>query len=269
MGALISKLTFTGEVLRSILAYIIFGWSKTAYMGHLTEEDAEIVWPYKFLSDKVIVEALSKLLKERGALEKLSDDALAKICRQLEFFYTEEAMVGELDMVALAESLIVQSTWYLPLVDESSPLPPSDLLKLKVPKVRFGKTEIDMPVLTCGGMRIQNSWFPDSIPVLSPNRKAVLESTPQQNLKDCIRYCLALGINHFETARMYGSSEYQMVEALYEMIETGEIKREDFIFQTKIILQKSEKGFKTLWDQTWKNCEKLGHIDLFSLHASE
>ena len=29
---------------------------------------------------------------------------------------------------------------------------------MKVPRRRFGRTEIDVPVLTCGGMRFQQSW---------------------------------------------------------------------------------------------------------------
>lgn len=223
----------------------------------------------KFLSDQAIVDALKTLINETGtSLDKLSDDALVKICRQLEHFYTKENVVGEKEIYALAEFLIDQSIWYQPLVDASTKVSPdSKLLKSIVPKVRFGKTELQISSITCGGMRLQNTWLPDSIPMLSPNRDFVLKSPPQQNIKDCIKYCLALGINHFETARLYGTSEYQMTEALYQLIQEGEIKREDFIFQTKIV-SSDKKGFMKLWDATWSNVgEKLGYIDLFAVHG--
>lgn len=77
-----------------------------------------------------------------------------------------------------------------------------------------------------------------------------------------------MGINHFETARMYGTSEYQMTEALYELMQEGFCKREDFIFQTKIA-PATTKEFQKRWDLSWANVgEKLGHIDLFGVHAA-
>ena len=163
------------------------------------------------------------------------------------------------DMVKLAEDLVDQSVWYKK--------DPSAIVK--VPKVRFGKTELQMPVVTCGGMRLQNTWLPDTLPlVLIPKRKTVLASTAQRNVKECIRTCMKLGINHFETARMYGTSEYQIVEALYELMEEGEFKREDFIFQTKIMGGTSGKDFEKTFNQSWANIEKkLGYIDLLSLHG--
>lgn len=58
-----------------------------------------------------------------------------------------------------------------------------------------------------------------------------------------------------------------MVEALYELIQEGECKREDFILQTKIPAG-DEKAFMKFWTQSWDNVEdKLGYIDLLSLHA--
>ena len=269
MASLIEALLFVGNFVKSVFAYALFGWSKTAYLGNLKPSKGKRVLPYKFLSDQTIVVALNNLFDGKEALELLSNDALLKICRQLEFFYTELKMTSEQEMISLAQCLIDQSIWYRPLVDRTKSLSPnSKLLELKVPKVRFGKTNLQMPVLTCGGMRLQNTWCPDSIPVISPNRQVVLNSPPQKNIKDCIRYCMALGLNHFETARMYGTSEYQMIQALYELIEEGEIKREDFIFQTKVVVQNTAKGFLELFDQTWANVhKKLGYIDLFSLHA--
>jgi len=64
---------------------------------------------------------------------------------------------------------------------------------------RFGRTELQMPVFSCGGMRYQYKWKdlpPKEIPAKN-----------QQNLEATIRRSLEIGINHIETARGYGTSE--------------------------------------------------------------
>jgi len=69
--------------------------------------------------------------------------------------------------------------------------------------LRFGRTEIRMPVVSCGGMRYQYKWQdvdPDAIP-----------RDNQENLEATIRRAFELGINHFETARGYGSSELNRI----------------------------------------------------------
>ena len=67
---------------------------------------------------------------------------------------------------------------------------------------RFGRTNIEMPVFSCGGMRYQQSWddiAPDTV-----------EESGQRNLEETILRSLEVGINHIETARGYGSSEMQL-----------------------------------------------------------
>jgi len=119
-----------------------------------------------------------------------------------------------------------------------------------------------------GGMRFQQTWLPDFVPYLSPKRAKVLKSPSQENIKDIVRNCLALGLNHFETARFYGTSEYQLVDALYELIQNGEIKREDFIFQTKVGPTKTREEFEKSFMQSWENIgSKLGYIDLLAIHG--
>merc|ERR1711871_1861736 len=72
------------------------------------------------------------------------------------------------------------------------------------PKVRFGRTEIQMPVLTLGGMRQQQTWSPpDNMTMDDVNREC------QENFEKIADRAMELGINHFETARGYGSSELQ------------------------------------------------------------
>ena len=68
---------------------------------------------------------------------------------------------------------------------------------------RFGRTEIRMPVISCVGMRYQYKWQ-DVDPVAIPRDN-------QENLEATIRRAFELGINHFETARGYGSSELNRI----------------------------------------------------------
>ena len=61
---------------------------------------------------------------------------------------------------------------------------------------RFGKTELQVPVFSCGGMRYQHKWDdidPSEVP-----------ADGQANLEATIHRALELGINHIETARGYG-----------------------------------------------------------------
>jgi len=58
---------------------------------------------------------------------------------------------------------------------------------------RFGRTELAMPVISCGGMRYQFKWQdvdPKDIPRAN-----------QENLEATIHRAVDLGINHIETAR--------------------------------------------------------------------
>ena len=117
---------------------------------------------------------------------------------------------------------------------------------------RFGRTELKMPVLTCGGMRFQDKWTdvdPASIP---PEGQANLEAT--------VRHALELGINHIETARGYGSSEMQLGSFL------PSIPREQLIVQTKVAPTATEKEFLDTFDKSM-NYLGLDHVDLFSLHG--
>ena len=94
-------------------------------------------------------------------------------------------------------------------------------------------------------------WIPDTIPLLKPNKSKVVQSPSQENLRAVIKACLKVGLNHFETARFYGSSECQFVDALAGLVEDGTVKREDFIFQTKLMLNATKEEFEKQWDATW------------------
>jgi predicted aldo/keto reductase-like oxidoreductase len=191
---------------------------------------------------KAVVEAL------REKLDYISGDSLVKIVRQLEFWVKEK--LPESELVDLTKRLVHAATWQ------------SRMGSFQVPKVRFGRTEVQMPIVTCGTMRFQHTWMPDFVPIVI-NKKKVVETPSQVNLLEVVRQCLKMGINHFETARLYGTSEVQLMHALSTLIELGEIKRSDFILQTKLSV-----GPKAAWEkafqQSWEHFEPLGYIDLLS-----
>src|ERR1041384_3961240 len=94
---------------------------------------------------------------------------------------------------------------------------------------RFGRTELQMPVISCGGMRYQYKWQ-DVAPAEVP-------ADNQRNLEAPIHRAVELGINHIETARGYGSSEMQLGSVL------PSLPREKIIVQTKVGPKESTKEF--------------------------
>jgi hypothetical protein len=117
---------------------------------------------------------------------------------------------------------------------------------------RFGRTELQMPVFSCGGMRYQYKWqdLPQSqIPIDN-----------QRNLEATIRRAFELGINHIETARGYGTSEMQLGETL------SQLPREKLIFQTKISPKPDPVEFCRQFQQSLNFCQ-LEYVDLLGIHG--
>jgi hypothetical protein len=117
---------------------------------------------------------------------------------------------------------------------------------------RFGRTELAMPVISCGGMRYQFKWE-DVDPGAIPRAN-------QANLEAVIHRALELGINHIETARGYGTSEMQLGHVL------PELPREKIIVQTKVKPCATQKEFLEIFETSMKYL-KLDHVDLLSLHG--
>ena len=117
---------------------------------------------------------------------------------------------------------------------------------------RFGRTELSMPVFSCGGMRYQFKWQdvpPQDIPAEN-----------QDNLEATIRRAVEVGINHIETARGYGSSEMQLGRIL------PTFPRDKIIVQTKVAPMASVDEFLKTFDQSMDYL-RLDHVDLLSLHG--
>ena len=117
---------------------------------------------------------------------------------------------------------------------------------------RFGRTEINMPVLSCGGMRYQYKW--QDLP------QSDIPDPEQANLEATIHRALELGINHIETARGYGSSEMQLGQVL------PTIPRDQLIIQTKIGPAPSGAQFLEKFE-TSMNYLKLEYVDLLAFHG--
>ena len=117
---------------------------------------------------------------------------------------------------------------------------------------RFGKTGLQLPVISCGGMRYQHKWQdvdPKEIP-----------ADNQANLEACIQRAVELGIHHIETARGYGTSEMQLGPVL------AQFPRERLIVQTKVAPFADPAEFQRTFDKSMAYL-KLDYVDLLALHG--
>ena len=115
---------------------------------------------------------------------------------------------------------------------------------------RFGRTDIDMSVFSCGGMRPQQSWM----------RSARVGAASQANVEAVVARALAVGINHFETARGYGTSEQQMGKAL------ARHPRSAFMLQTKLRPHENPAEFAKQLEESFALLG-VDTIDLLSFHG--
>ncbi len=117
---------------------------------------------------------------------------------------------------------------------------------------RFGRTELQMPVFSCGGMRYQQAWGD-----LDPKD---IDPANQENLEATIHRAVELGINHIETARGYGTSEMQLGRIL------PTLPREKMIIQTKVGVSEDQATFIEKFEKSMQYLQ-LGYVDLLSFHG--
>lgn len=117
---------------------------------------------------------------------------------------------------------------------------------------RFGRTELQMPVFSCGGMRYQYKW--QDVP------ETAIPADNQQNLEATILRALKVGITHIETARGYGTSELQLGKIL------PTLPREQLIVQTKVEPTATAKEFHEIFEKSLALL-KLDYVDLLGLHG--
>lgn len=117
---------------------------------------------------------------------------------------------------------------------------------------RFGRTELAMPVFSCGGMRYQDGWEDKPLSEIDP--------AVQANLEETIHRSLEFGIHHIETARGYGCSERQLGQVL------PRLPREQLIVQTKVGPEADpELFYRNVIDSLDRL--KLEYVDLFAIHG--
>lgn len=117
---------------------------------------------------------------------------------------------------------------------------------------RFGRTELPMPVFSCGGMRYQYKW--QDVPW------SQIPAENQANLAATIRRAWELGITHIETARGYGTSEMQLGYVL------PTLPRDPLIVQTKVAPNRDPQVFRATFEQSLRNLQ-LDYVDLLGIHG--
>ena len=68
---------------------------------------------------------------------------------------------------------------------------------MELPCRRFGRTNLNMPVLSLGGMRFQKSW--NELNFVDISRKE------QNKVENILNLANKFGFNHIETAKYYGT----------------------------------------------------------------
>jgi hypothetical protein len=117
---------------------------------------------------------------------------------------------------------------------------------------RFGRTELAMPVFSCGGMRYQHKW--QDVP------ENEIPADNQANLEATILRALELGISHIETARGYGTSEMQLGR-LVPRLARGKV-----IVQTKVAPHAKADAFLKTFETSMRYL-RLDYVDLLALHG--
>ena len=123
---------------------------------------------------------------------------------------------------------------------------------MKLPCRRFGRTNLEMPILSLGGMRFQKSW--------DEMKFSEISLDDQKKVEDILNLANKFGFNHIETAKYYGTSEIQLGMGFKS------IKKIPKIIQTKIPPNRDPKLFEA---ELLKSFEKLQvkKIDLLAIHG--
>ena len=123
---------------------------------------------------------------------------------------------------------------------------------MKVPYRRFGRTNLDIPVLSLGGMRFQKSWEQ-----LEFSKVAFHE---QKKVENILNLANEYGLNHIETAKYYGTSEVQLGMGFKNT------KKRPKIIQTKIPPNNDPKIFERDLISSIERL-KVNKIDLLAIHG--
>jgi len=119
---------------------------------------------------------------------------------------------------------------------------------------RFGKTGLDLSVLSLGAMRI-------------PPEDGEEPAQHHDRVMATLRSALDAGINHIETARGYGPSEALIGQALRE----GVIHRNEFVLTTKIGPNDSADAFRRDLDDSMQRMgvDLVDNLDIHGINLTE
>ena len=123
---------------------------------------------------------------------------------------------------------------------------------MALPTRRFGRTELEIPLLSLGGMRFQQSWT--DLPADQ------ITSASQTQLEATLKRAVDLGFHHVETARHYGSSERQLGWALPRTPDPSRL------LQSKVPPRPDADAFEAELELSF---ERLGcdRLDLLAIHG--
>ena len=123
---------------------------------------------------------------------------------------------------------------------------------MALPTRRFGRTELEIPLLSLGGMRFQQSWT--DLPADE------ITSASQTQLEATLKRAVDLGFHHVETARHYGSSERQLGWALPRTPDPSRL------LQSKVPPRPDADAFEAELELSF---ERLGcdRLDLLAIHG--
>ena len=123
---------------------------------------------------------------------------------------------------------------------------------MALPTRRFGRTELEIPLLSLGGMRFQQSWT--DLPAEE------ITSASQTQLEATLKRAVDLGFHHVETARHYGSSERQLGWALPRTPDPSRL------LQSKVPPRPDPDTFEAELELSF---ERLGcdRLDLLAIHG--
>ena len=133
--------------------------------------------------------------------------------------------------------------------------------RFQVPRVRFGKTNVQISILTLGCMRFQQEWGPR---ITQLNQ---VYSNCQDNLYQILYQAVVVyGMNHIETARGYVFSELQLGAALQLLYQPTPIQRSDLLIQTKIPPHADVVTFREMIETSLQHLQ-VDYVDLFAFHG--
>ena len=196
--------------------------------------------------------AISFLCKAMPSFVGESNDRLVKLGRRILYLVQASSSSADKGVVDLEQglALLLEECRVLSLKDGS----------VRVPRVCFGKTGLQMPIVTLGCMRFQQEWGPR---ISEFNQ---VGSDCQDNLVAILKQAIDYGMIHIETARGYGCSELQLGVALKQLFLTGYVKREDLIIQSKIPANEDPLAFREALNLSLKSLQ-LDYLDLFAFHG--